>query len=78
MQLNAKTSFREFDFEHGGARHLLHAVCLWESVLRDEEVFKYLTSIPIDSVEQTSAQAFTNVLWAHRVVDITPPRELRV
>jgi hypothetical protein len=45
---------------------------------RDEEVFKYLTSIVIDSPEQTGAQAFTNVLWAHSVVKILPPRELRV
>jgi hypothetical protein len=44
--------------------------------IRDEEVFKYLSSILLDNIEETSAQAIANVLWAHRIVLIPPPREL--
>jgi hypothetical protein len=44
--------------------------------IRDEEVFKHLSSILLDNIEETSAQAIANVLWAHRIVLIPPPREL--
>lgn len=44
--------------------------------IRDEEVFRYLSSILMANIEETSAQAIANVLWAHRVVHIPPPREL--
>lgn len=44
--------------------------------IRDEEVFRYLTSILMGNIEETSAQAVANVLWAHRIVHIPPPREL--
>lgn len=44
--------------------------------IRDEEVFKFLSSILMENIEETSAQAVANVLWAHRIVHIPPPRQL--
>ena len=44
--------------------------------IRDEEVFNHLSSILMENIEETSAQAIANVLWAHRIVHIPPPREL--
>lgn len=44
--------------------------------IRDEDVFMYLSSILMENIGETSAQAIANVLWAHRIVHIPPPREL--
>jgi hypothetical protein len=44
--------------------------------IRDEDVFKILSNIMLDQIEGTSAQAIANVIWAHRVVYITPPQKL--
>jgi hypothetical protein len=44
--------------------------------IRDEDVFKILSNIILDQIEGISAQAIANVIWAHRVVFITPPQKL--
>jgi hypothetical protein len=44
--------------------------------IRDEDVFKILSDIILDQIEVVSAPAIANVIWAHRVVYITPPQQL--
>jgi hypothetical protein len=44
--------------------------------IRDEDVFKVLSNIILDQIEVVSASAIANVIWAHRVVYITPPQQL--
>jgi hypothetical protein len=44
--------------------------------IRDEDVFRILSSIILDQIEVVSSSAIANVIWAHRVVYITPPQQL--
>ena len=44
--------------------------------IQDEELFSVLSKDILDQLEDASAQAIANTLWAHRAVQITPPRQL--
>ena len=44
--------------------------------LRDEEIFNNLSQIIISQIESTSAQAVANALWAHKRVQLRPPKEM--
>lgn len=44
--------------------------------IRDEEVFRNLSSGMIRQINMASSQALTNAMWAHRAVHIVPPRLL--
>jgi len=44
--------------------------------IRDDDVFKNLTEGLLNQINDTSAQAIANCLWAHRAVHITPPQQL--
>ena len=43
---------------------------------RDEEAFEKLSRVLIDHIEDVSAQAIANTLWAYRAVELTPPTDL--
>lgn len=42
----------------------------------DEEVFNKLSGIILSQIQDASAQAIANALWAYEVVDLEPPNEL--
>ena len=43
---------------------------------RDEEAFEKLSRVLIEHIEDVSAQAIANTLWAYRAVELTPPTDL--
>lgn len=44
--------------------------------VRDESVYDRLSYVMIDRIEETSAQAVANTLWAYRNVHLRPPQDL--
>ena len=44
--------------------------------IRDEDIFRNLSHVIMKQIDETSAQAVANVLWAHRAVHLEPPQEL--
>jgi hypothetical protein len=44
--------------------------------VRDKELFDNLSLIIVDQIDETSAHAIANVLWAYRTVHLKPPEEL--
>lgn len=43
---------------------------------RDEELFQTLSGVVIDKINDTTAQTIANTLWAHKTMDLRPPRKL--
>lgn len=44
--------------------------------VRDEHLYDRLSYFMIDKIEETSAQAIANTLWAYRNVNLRPPQDL--
>ena len=44
--------------------------------IRDEVIFRNLSGVLMDQINETTAQSVASVLWAHRAVHIAPPQEL--
>lgn len=44
--------------------------------IRDERIYATLSEVMIDKIEETSAQAVANTLWAYRNVNLRPPQDL--
>ena len=44
--------------------------------LRDKQIFNQLSEIIISQIDNTSAQAVANALWAHKKVQLRPPKEM--
>jgi hypothetical protein len=56
------------------AANIMYALARMD--IQDEEVFSVLSKDILDQLEDASAQAIANTLWAHRAVQISPPRQL--